>query len=86
MMTMTISKRILVLLVVIIFTLGVIGLAFSAETITGKVTKIEGNKVTVKTDDKEVTVEVKSTSNCKVGDTVTIKDGELKKKKVIEGC
>lgn len=80
------AKRILVLLVVMIFALGVIGLAFSAETITGKVTKIEGNKVTVKTDGKEVTAEVKSTANCKVGDTVTIKDGELKKKKVIEGC
>ena len=80
------AKRILVLIIAVIFTLGVIGLAFAGEAITGKVTKIEGNKVTVKTDDKEVTAEVKSTANCKVGDTVTIKDGELKKKKVIEGC
>lgn len=86
MMTMTISKRILVLLVVVVFTLGVIGLAFSAETITGKITKIEGNMLTINTSDKEVSVEVKSTSGLKVGDTVVVKDGEAKKKKIIEGC
>lgn len=81
-----IAKRILVLLVAVMFTLGVVGLVFAADPITGKITKIDGNKLTLKTSDKEVTVDVKSTKDLKVGDTVVVKDGEAKKKKVIEGC
>lgn len=81
-----IAKRILVLLVAVMFTLGVVGLVFAADPITGKITKIDGNKLTLKTADKEVTVDVKSTKDLKVGDTVVVKDGEAKKKKVIEGC
>lgn len=80
------AKRILVLLVAVMFTLGVVGLVFAADAITGKITKIDGNKLTLKTADKEVTVDVKSTKDLKVGDTVVVKDGEAKKKKVIEGC
>lgn len=80
------AKRILVLLVAVMFTLGVVGLVFAADPITGKITKIDGNKLTLKTADKEVTVDVKSTKDLKVGDTVVVKDGEAKKKKVIEGC
>ncbi|MFN3395196.1 MAG: hypothetical protein ACK4Z9_00170 [Thermodesulfovibrionales bacterium] len=34
-------KKFLILLVTVIFTLGVVSLAFSAEAITGKVVKIE---------------------------------------------
>jgi hypothetical protein len=81
-----IAKRVLVLLVAVMFTLGVVGLVFAADPITGKITKIDGNKLTLKTADKEVTVDVKSTKDLKVGDTVVVKDGEAKKKKVIEGC
>lgn len=80
------AKKIMAILAVVIFTFGVIGLAFAGEAITGKITKIEDKKLTIKADDKEVTVDVKSTSGLKAGDTVTVKDGEAKKKKIIEGC
>jgi predicted thioesterase len=83
-------KAIVALLVVFVFTLGVVGLAFAAE-VKGTVTKIDGKKITVKdAAGKETTVEVKDTAGVKVGDSVTIKDGtvtvEKKKKKAIEGC
>ncbi len=81
------TKRLLVLLVAVIFTLGVVSLAFSAETITGKLLKIDDKKLTIKTKDKEVTVEVKEIKGqLKVGDNVIVKDGIAKKKKAIEGC
>jgi outer membrane lipoprotein SlyB len=89
-------KKILVLLVALVFTLGVVGLSFAAD-VKGTVTKIEGNKVTVKDDKgKETTVEVKDTAGANVGDKVEIKGGKVmkeaapaapaKKKKAIEGC
>jgi outer membrane lipoprotein SlyB len=85
-------KKILVLLIALVFTLGVVGLSFAAE-VKGTVTKIEGKKMTVKDDKgKETTVDVKDTAGAKVGDHVTIADGKVtkeaapKKKKAIEGC
>lgn len=82
------AKRIIVLLVAVIFALGVLSVAFAAEPVMGKITKIDGNKLTVKAKDgKETTVEVKSAKDLKVGDEVTVKDGEAKKKKkAVEGC
>ena len=78
-------KKILVLLVALVFTLGVVGLSFAAD-MKGTVSKIEGNKITVKgADGKETTVEGDA-KGCKVGDKVTIKDGKIVKKKAIEGC
>ncbi len=83
-------KKIIALLVALVFTFGVVGLTFAVE-LKGTVTKIEGKKITVKdAAGKETTVEVKDTAGAKVGDNVTIKDGvvtvEKKKKKAIEGC
>jgi cation transport ATPase len=88
------TKSIVALLVLIIFTVGTIGIAFAAEKgaveLKGTITKIEGNKITVKdAAGKETTVEVKSTANIKVGDRVTVKDGEVTRerpRRVIEGC
>jgi len=86
------TKRIIALLVAVIFTLGVVSLAFAAEPVMGKITKMDGNKLTIKTKDKDVTVEVKSAKDLKVGDEVTVKDGMAtkgeapKKKKAVEGC
>jgi len=85
------AKRILAMMVILVFALGIISLAFAAGEVTGKITKIEGNKLTIKAaDGKENTVEVKSAKGLKVGDEVTIKDGVAtkvtKKKKAIEGC
>lgn len=87
-------KKILVLLVALVFTLGVVGLSFAAD-VKGTVTKVEGKKITVKDDKgKETTVEVKNAAGVKAGDKVEIKGGVVtkegaapaKKKKVIEGC
>lgn len=73
-------KSILALLVAIVFTLGVVGLVFAAD-VKGKVTKVEGNKVTVKTaDGKETTVEVKNPKDAKVGQDVEIKGNKVQKK------
>jgi outer membrane lipoprotein SlyB len=85
------AKRILAMMVILVFALGIISLAFASGEVTGKITKIEGNKLTIKAaDGKETTVEVKSAKGLKVGDEVTIKDGVAtkvtKKKKAIEGC
>lgn len=84
------AKRILALMVIFVFALGVISLAFAAGEVSGKITKIDGNKLTIKAaDGKETTVEVKSAKGLKVGDEVTVKDGVAtvtKKKKAIEGC
>jgi uncharacterized protein YacL len=73
-------KKILVLLIALVFTLGVVGLSFAAE-VKGTVTKIEGKKITVKdAAGKETTVEVKAVpKDLKIGDTVTIKDGKVTK-------
>lgn len=80
-------KRLLILLVAVIFTLGVVSLAFSAEAITGKLLKIEDKKLTIKTKDREVTVEVKEIKGqLKIGDGIILKDGVASKKKAIEGC
>jgi outer membrane lipoprotein SlyB len=65
------------------FTLGVVGLSFSAEEIKGTVSKIEGNKLTILDDmGKEKTVKVKdleSLKDLKVGDRVLVKDGKVTK-------
>lgn len=86
------AKRILAMMVVLVFALGLVSLAFAAGEVSGKITKIDGNKLTIKgADGKETTVEVKSAKDLKVGDEVTVKDGvatkkATKKKKAIEGC
>lgn len=83
-------KKALVVLVALSFVLGLV-LSSYAANLSGTITKIEGNKVTLKqADGKEVTVELK------VGDKITIKqDGKEKgkeaapapkKKKAVEGC
>lgn len=80
------TKRLLVLVVAVIFSLGIVSLAFAADAVSGKITKIDGSKLTIKAGEKEVTVEVKSAEGLKVGDNVTVKDGVAKKKKAVEGC
>jgi preprotein translocase subunit YajC len=48
--------------------------------VTGKVTKIEDDEVTVKDDmGKETTVDVEDVKDTKVGDKVMIKDGIMEK-------
>ncbi|MBT9171243.1 MAG: hypothetical protein DDT18_01615 [Actinobacteria bacterium] len=74
-----IAKKILVLLIAVMFTLGVVSLGFAAD-VKGTLTKIDGKKVTVKDDKgKETTVEVKDAAGAKVGDKVEIKGGVVKK-------
>jgi len=89
------TKSIVVLLLVIAFTVGTIGLANAGSKgdaeLRGTVTKIDGNKITVKdAAGKETTVEVKKLpEGLKVGDRVTVKDREVvreRPRRVIEGC
>lgn len=87
-------KRVLAIAVILTFVLGFVFSAYAAN-VNGTITKIDGNKVTVKqADGKEVTVELK------VGDKITIKPAAEKskekgkegaattpkKKKAVEGC
>ncbi|MCX8033956.1 MAG: hypothetical protein N3A00_01390 [Thermodesulfovibrio sp.] len=83
-------KKVLVALLILTFVFGFVFSAY-ATTVSGTITKIDGNKVTVKqADGKEVTVELK------VGDKITIKPAaekgkegaapSPKKKKAVEGC
>jgi cell division protein FtsL len=81
-------KRLFVVVVAVIFALGIVSLAFAAEPVTGKITKIDGNNLTIKSMGKDVTVEVKSAKDLKVGDEVMVKDGVATKapaKKVAPG-
>ena len=79
-------KRLIVLLMVAVFTLGLVGLSFSAqEEIKGTVSKIEGNKLTIVDNmGKEKTVKVEDKMSLMemeigVGDRVLVKDGKITK-------
>ncbi len=74
-------RRLIVLLMVTAFTLGVVGMSFSAQEIKGTISKIDGDKLTLLDDTgKERTVTVKdkeSLKEVKVGDKVLVKDGKV---------
>ena len=80
------TKRLIVLLIVMAFALGVVGVSLSAaQEIKGMVTKIEGDKITIQdAAGKQTTVSIndpRTLQDLKVGDTVSIKDGKLTKEK-----
>jgi len=81
-----ITKRLLILLVAIVFTLSVAGLSFSAQEAKGIVTKIEGSKLTIMDDvGKEKIVKIKDQESLKeitLGDRVSVTDGMLTKETV----
>lgn len=78
------TKRMIMLLMVAVFTLGVMGLALAAQEVKGTVAKIEGDRVTI-TDvtGKQTTVRIvdpKILQDLKVGDRVEVgKDGKVTK-------
>ncbi len=77
------TKSLIVLLMAMVFTLGVVGLSFSAPEVKGTVSKIAGDKITIlDSKGKEQTVKVKdmeSLKEIKVGDVVMVKDGKVTK-------
>ena len=78
------TKSVIAVLVAAVFLLSIASLSFASGAkemgVTGKVTKIEDNKVTVKdVMGKETTVDVKDVKDTKVGDKVMIKDGIIEK-------
>jgi outer membrane lipoprotein SlyB len=76
-------KRLMILWMVAVFTLGVVGLSFSAQEIKGTVSKIEGDRLTILDDTgKDKTVKIKdpeSLKEIKVGDRVLVKAGKVTK-------
>jgi cell division septal protein FtsQ len=79
------TKKLIVLLVAVVFTLGVVGLGFSAQEAKCTVLKIEGNDVTILDDvtGGQLTVKVKDSSSLKdlnVGDKVLVKGDKVTKK------
>lgn len=83
-------RAIIALLVVFVFAFGIVSMAVASE-VKGTVTKIDGNKITVRdAARKEITVGVKEVpKGLRTGDMVAIKDGVVtveKRRKVIEGC
>ncbi|MCS7203146.1 MAG: hypothetical protein NZ809_01655 [Thermodesulfovibrio sp.] len=81
-------KKFLIVALILTFVWGFVFSAYAAN-VSGIITKIDCNKITIKqADGKEITVELK------VGDKITIKqDGKEKgkeaapkKKKAVEGC
>jgi outer membrane lipoprotein-sorting protein len=76
-------KRILALIVAVVFALGMATMGFAAEApkeMKGTVTKVEGAKITFKDDKgKETTVEDKAAKDIKAGDKVMFKDGKVTK-------
>ncbi len=79
------TKKLIVLLMATVFTLGLVSLSFSAEEVKGTVSKITGDQLTILDDTgKEQTVKVKdleSLKDIKVGDMVAVKDGKVIKEK-----
>ena len=77
------TKKLIILLMAVVFTLGVAGLSFSAQEIKGTVSKIEGDRLTiVDAMGKEKTVKVEdkeSLKEIKVLDRVLVKDGKVTK-------
>ena len=78
------TKSVIAVLVAAVFLLSLAGLSFASGAkemgVTGKVTKIEDDEVTVKDDmGKETTVDVEDAKDTKVGDKVMIKDGIIEK-------
>ena len=79
------TKKLIILLMAVVFTLGVAGLSFSAQEIKGTVSKIEGDRLTIEDDmGKQTTMSVGDPmilKDLKVGDRVLVKDGMLTKEK-----
>ncbi len=77
------TRKLVVLLMAMVFTLGAVSLSFSAQEIKGTVSKIAGDKLTIlDAKGKEHTVKVKdleSLKEIKVGDMVMVKDGKVTK-------
>ncbi|MBP9020494.1 MAG: hypothetical protein KBG01_03070 [Syntrophobacterales bacterium] len=77
------TKKLIVLLVAVVFTLGVVGLGFSAQEVKGTVFNIEGSQLTIQDDmGKKTTVKVEDPAglkDLKVGDKVLVKDGKVSK-------
>lgn len=78
------TKKAITVVSIAVFALGLIGLAFgAAQDVTGTVTKIEGNKVTI-TDaaGKDTTIQVsdpKTIQDLKVGDKAKVEGGKVTK-------
>jgi len=71
------TKRMIIVLVIAVFTLGVAGLGFSGQEIKGTVAKIKGNQLTIQDDaGKQITFEVTDPNtiplDLKVGGTVVV--------------
>ena len=77
------NRKLIVLLMAMVFILGAVGLSFSDQEIKGTVSKIVGNKLTILDSmGKEKTVKIKdleSLKEIKVGDMVSVKDGKVTK-------
>ncbi len=78
-------KRLIVLVMVAAFTLGVAGMGFSAQEIKGTVAKIEGNRVTILDErGKQATISINDPATLQglnVGDRVSVQDGKVAKEK-----
>jgi uncharacterized protein YxeA len=77
-------KKLLVLIVAVIFTLSIAAMGFAADVVKGTVSKVEGNNVTIKTKDGDKTVPVLDGKGIKVGEKIIVRDGKVKK--ATEGC
>ena len=79
------TKKLIILLMAVVFTLGVAGLSFSAQEIKGTVSKIEDDRLTIEDDmGKQTTMSVGDPmilKDLKVGDRVLVKDGKVTKEK-----
>jgi len=72
-------KRVLVMLVAVVFTIAVTGLSMAAD-LTGTITKIEDGKITVITAGGQKTTAAGDVNGLRVGQKVTIEDGKVVKK------
>ncbi len=83
------TKRLIMLLVVAVFTFGIMGLAFAAQELKGTIAKIEGERLTIVDDaGKQMTVTVpdpKELQGLKVGDRVVVSQVGNKVKITKEG-
>jgi hypothetical protein len=74
-------RRLLVLIIAVLFAMAIAAVGFAGGTISGSVAMIDGDKITVKASDGKEVLAAGEGKTLKVGDKVFVHDGKVSKKR-----